>query len=473
MSTPNGARQRNTSLEMMLARAGWSVEYLADRINESAAQLRLRVTVHRRHARRWVAPDNGRHRPSCPRVPIPGLACEVLSLRLGEPVTPAMLGWPNADAHLDRRHARADDGLSQSWGAQGALDSMAHVVDPGPVERRQFFALTGVSLTSVAHQWLYEPERVAASLVGDRVTDTVVNDLERVADGLRRVDDAIGGGTLLPLVRENLRLVVAMLANASYTEKIGKRLHALIAEFGRIAGWVAYDGGDEALAQRYWIAALRNAHVSDNRAVGANILAFMSNSAVYSSRPGDSVDLARSALRAERDVTPAVAASLHIRLAKAAAANGDEYTSKRAQNRTAELLRKSNPAEEPAWIYWFDQGELTARIGQSALLLGQFDDAEAHLRDALARFDPAFSRARALVLCDLAKARLGIGSLEHACATASEAAVAIRRLNSQRDLGRLAEFRHALQPHATSTTVRDFDDNHGDLLTTHTRPSAT
>jgi hypothetical protein len=40
-----------------------------------------------------------------------------------------MLGWPNADAHLDRRHARADDGLSQSWGAQGALDSMAHVVD--------------------------------------------------------------------------------------------------------------------------------------------------------------------------------------------------------------------------------------------------------------------------------------------------------------------------------------------------------
>jgi hypothetical protein len=457
---------------MMLARAGWSVEYLADRINESAAQLRLRVTVHRRHARRWVAPDNGRHRPSCPRVPIPGLACEVLSLRLGEPVTPAMLGWPNADAYLDRRYARADDGLSQSWGAQGALDSMAHVVDPGPVERRQFFALTGVSLTSVAHQWLYEPERVAASLIGDRVTDTVVNDLERVADGLRRVDDAIGGGTLLPLVRENLRLVVAMLANASYTEKVGKRLHALIAEFGRMAGWVAYDGGDEALAQRYWIAALRNAHVSDNRAVGANILAFMSISAAHSVKPQDAVDLARSALRVESALTPAVAASLHIRLAKGAAAAGDAPTAKRAGDRAVELHRQSDPEQEPDWIYWFDQAELEASIGQTALRLGQFTDAESHLRAAIARFAPGSSRERALFQCDLAKARLGIGSLEYACATASEAAVAIRRLNSQRDLGRLAEFRQALHPHATATAVRDFDDKHGDLLTAHTRPQA-
>jgi hypothetical protein len=32
-----------------------------------------------------------------------------------------------------------------------------------------------------------------------------------------------------------------MLDNAAYTEEVGKRLHAVAAEFGRLAGWLAYD----------------------------------------------------------------------------------------------------------------------------------------------------------------------------------------------------------------------------------------
>lgn len=61
-----------------------------------------------------------------------------------------------------------------------------------------------------------------------------------------------------------------MLENSSYTEVVGKRLHGVAAEFGRLAGWVAYDGGDEAQGQRYWIVALQNAHASGDRGIGAN-----------------------------------------------------------------------------------------------------------------------------------------------------------------------------------------------------------
>ncbi|MGI8815889.1 MAG: hypothetical protein ACR2G2_11625 [Pseudonocardia sp.] len=91
---------------------------------------------------------------------------------------------------------------------------------------------------------------------------------------------------------------------------MGRRLHALVAEFGRFAGWVAYEGGDEALAQRYWMAALRNAHIGGDRAVGANILAFMSVPAAHS-KPRDGVELARSGLRFERELTPAVSSDPH------------------------------------------------------------------------------------------------------------------------------------------------------------------
>jgi hypothetical protein len=132
--------------------------------------------------------------------------------------------------------------------------ALASVVDADAIERRHFLALAGLPLTAVAHQWLFDPARVAASLMGKRVDHAVVNDLERVADARRRMDDALGGGTLLPAVREDLRLVVAMLKNAAYSEEVGKRLHAVAAEFGRLAGWIADDCDRPALAQRYFLA---------------------------------------------------------------------------------------------------------------------------------------------------------------------------------------------------------------------------
>jgi tetratricopeptide (TPR) repeat protein len=461
-------RRRNVELEKVLAQAGWGVRKLADEINKAAIHLHTgTVTVHRRHANRWITPDKARDRPSVPRPPFPGLACEVLSLHLGEPLTPAQLGWPDADPHVERHYAQADDGLNQPWTARGALDCLAQVVDPGAVERRYFLALTGASLTTIAHQWLFDPARVTASLRGDRVTDALVTDFEQVADGVRRMDDKIGGGTLLPIIQANLRLVSALLGNSSYTEAVGRRLHGLAAEFGRMAGWVAYDIGDEAAAQRYWIAALRNAHVSGDRAIGANILAFMSIAASNSKRPQDGVDLARSALQAERELTPAVAASLNIRLARNAAGVGDTYTAQKSLDRAAQHLRRSDPGEEPAWIYWFNQAAFEGDAGRSALLLGRFTEAEGHLRNCVALIGSDFDRDRSFYLCNLATARLGIGSVEHACSTANEAAISIRRTNSKHNQC-LTEFRQALAPYSTAAVVREFDEKHRDLFTVST-----
>jgi hypothetical protein len=52
------------------------------------------------------------------------------------------------------------------------------VVDADSMERRQFVALTGLTLTAVAHQWLFDPARVAASVMGKRVNHALVNDLD-------------------------------------------------------------------------------------------------------------------------------------------------------------------------------------------------------------------------------------------------------------------------------------------------------
>ncbi|MGB8198643.1 MAG: hypothetical protein WCF33_02930, partial [Pseudonocardiaceae bacterium] len=69
-------------------------------------------------------------------------------------------------------------------------------------------------------------------------------------------------------------------------------------------------------------------------------------------------------------------------------------------------------------------------------------------------------------LCALASARLAMGSVDHACATATEAAVLVRRLDFLRSQRRLADFRMAATPYAGSSAVREFDTKHRDLLGT-------
>lgn len=453
--------QCNEALERLLARAGWTPENLGDRLNALAAAQRLGVRGHRRSPRRWVYAEPGREAPRVPREPWPSLVCHLLYERLGQPVTVEALGWANAGP---LRLVPADHGLSRLWDVPGILESLAAVVDADVMERREFLALTGLTLTSVAHQWLFDPARVAASVLGKRVDDAVVDDLQRVAHARRRLDDALGGGTLLPSVREDLRLVVALLRNASYSQKVGQRLYGVAAEFARLAGWLACDCNTPALAQRYFAAGLRAAHLSGDRAVGANILGFMSVQAGRSLHPADAVALAESGLMAEGQLTPTVAASLHARLAQGAARSGDTQTWKRAQSRSFELLAQAVPEEEPDWIYWFTQADAEVIAGSSLLALNKFGDAEYHLKRAVALLDPTHSRDRAGWLCHLARARVHDGRVEQACATAGEAAALIRRLDSAHARRRLADFRRAAHPYARTASVREFDSKHRDLV---------
>ncbi|MGH4017450.1 MAG: hypothetical protein ACRDSL_26715 [Pseudonocardiaceae bacterium] len=451
----------NVVLERLLGRAGWSPENLGDHLNRLATTLGLRVQVHRRYPRRWVYAERHRATPRIPRDPLPSLVCLLLHQRLGDPVTPEMLGWPAPRGAL---YVPADDGLHHPWDSAGTIAALGAVVDPDSMQRRHFMAMTGLSLTAVAHQWLLDPARVAASVLGQRVDHEVVDDLERVADARRRLDDALGGASLLPATREDLRLVLALLRNSSYTEQVGQRLYAVAAEFARLAGWLAYDAGQHALAQRYYLAALRAAHVSGDRALGASILGCMSVQAAFSDTPRDAVLLAESALNGARELTPAVEAATCARLARGAAYAGDAATSQRFQDRAFARLSHSAPDNEPPWIYYFTEADAHGIAGEALLVLGWPKQAEGHLRRAVALIDPVFVRDRAKWQCRLATARLGTGSLEHACATASEAAATIRRLDSFRTQQDLAEFRRAAERYAGSAAVREFDAKYRDLI---------
>ena len=253
----------NAVLVGCLTRLGWTPEQFAYHLNRLARSLRPAVPeISPKTPWRWLTARPPATKPCVPRQPWPGLIASLLSRHLREPVTLASLGWQASAGAL---FVLADDGLHHPWTPlhhpwtpPGAIASLHEVLETIGMDRRHFVALTGTGLTTFAHDWMLDPARVAAAARGQRVDHAVVDDLERVVDARRRLDDRFGGGMVFRVVREDLLLVNEMLDNSSYTEEIGRRLYAVAAEFARIAGLRAYDNNDEALAQRFFIAGLRS-----------------------------------------------------------------------------------------------------------------------------------------------------------------------------------------------------------------------
>ncbi|MGH3931306.1 MAG: hypothetical protein ACRDTF_15200, partial [Pseudonocardiaceae bacterium] len=441
-SHPMGQGATNAVLVGCLTRLGWTPEQFAYHLNRLGRALRPPVPeIHPKTPWRWLTARPPSTQPCVPRQPWPGLVCSLLSRHLPEPVTLASLGWQTSAGAL---YVPADDGLHHPWTPPGAIASLWEVLEAMGVDRRHFVVLTSTGLTTFAHDWMLDPERVAAAARGQRVDHAVVDDLERVADVRRRLDDRFGGDRVFRVVREDLLLVTEMLDHSSYTDEIGRRLYAVAAEFARIAGNRALDNDDQATAQRFFIAGLRAAHSSDDRAIGANILAYMSKQACDHD-PRDAARLAESALAGAKDLTPAMEARIQASLTNSAARAGDAATAARAQGRMFELTAAIDPAAEPPYIYWWSEAEAHSHAGSSALNLGNPRQAEAHYRDALARIAPSFPRDRLEFLCKLALARVQLRELDGACRAATEAGALLRRYDSPRKRARLAAFRTAAQ----------------------------
>jgi transcriptional regulator with XRE-family HTH domain len=221
--------------------------------------------------------ERGKHRPT---KRYRRLYCQLLQASEAEL-------WPR-QRHLDEA---SDPLLAAPWTHRGTVDAAVAVTESGePVERRAFLFLTGAALTAPAHQWLVqEPGRLVAALRGDRVTPELANRLPPMIAELRRMDDLHSPGMVLSLAEREFAWVAGLLDRSSYDEVIGRRLHVALAELGQIAGFAAYDMGNQIHAQRYYLTALRAAHTADDRAIAGNILKFMAEQAAYVGRPQDAL----------------------------------------------------------------------------------------------------------------------------------------------------------------------------------------
>lgn len=248
------------------------------------------------------------------------------------------------------------------------------------------------------------PSGSGRELVGDAHVSTV----REVTSAWRRLDNQFGGGhARASLVRFLDGDVAPLLRDGRFDAATGRRLAAATAELTLTTGWAAYDTGAQALAQRYFIQALRLAQEAGDQALGAEVLAAMAHQCVFVGDAAAAVDLARTArVTAERAGVSALVAESHVMEAHGHAVGGDERACTAALGHAERALDAADRTGDPGWIGYFGPAYLAAKFGWCFVALGKAEPARRFAQASLDMDGATYVRGKAFNLTLLGSANL-------------------------------------------------------------------
>jgi tetratricopeptide (TPR) repeat protein len=367
------------------------------------------------------------------------------------------LGWP--DFLL---LAFPDDHpvLDSPWTPAGTVAAVAAAARGGSMDRRGFLISSGTALTGIATNWSNAAaEPLPLDSPGRRLIPAVMTRLENRLDDLRHLDDVLSGSELLPTATEEYWLLDRIASRATCDSALSRRLFSTLAEASRMCGWLHFDAGQHAQAQRFYITSLRASASAGDPEVGANTLNFMAIQTYSKGSPQDAVNLVRTAQdRVTGATTPRVRALLHARAGRALSKTGDLKGCAREFDAARDAFSRGVHDDDPPWAYSITEGEIEMLAGSAALDLKD-------PRQALGRFSAARTaeyetaghvRDSVLYLARTARAHLDLGDLDTACATATDALAQNTSVNSSRPSDALRDLRDQMAPHRDVPAVRDF-----------------
>jgi tetratricopeptide (TPR) repeat protein len=287
------------------------------------------------------------------------------------------------------------------------------------------------------------------------------------------LDNTYGGGLTREAVIGQLISTVSLLEDTTYTEEVGRKLITGIGDLATVAGWMSHDVSMYAASQRYFLLALQAAKESDAPNLGAHVLSCMARQAGHLGRPGDALELIQLARYGARHAaTPTIGALLYSLEARYCAMMGRLKDFDRAAGQAEAVFADRDPAQDPAWVAYFDTSEYYATLGICHLIAARTSAPSQARRaidligHALARRDPARVRSRAFDHLGLARAYLVAGELESAEAAGTTALELTGKVSSARLLNRLHELLHETSPYAGTPLIADLRSRILDRLAT-------
>jgi transcriptional regulator with XRE-family HTH domain len=335
-----------------------------------------------------------------------------------EALAPVLAGQPDASLDGDALEEPGDD------------------VDDD-VNRRDF---AGLAAGLVAAAVVPEPA------TSSRVTLAHVRYLQACADSLNGRDQAVGGAALLRQALRQRRRARRMLDEADYTEAVGRELLLATGNLTVCAGWLAFDAANIPLARQLFSEALLLAGSAGDVILSAHVLekssmlsSYIARSANASGRAREGLRLADQAADAARHAPmPRLHTLIALRRANAASLMGDHSTFRSAINRARRELDHGVGKDDPAWIRFVDESEITGQEAMGYMNLGAPDKAALLHSESLERacLPP---RNRACASAQLAAARAGSGDAAGAVAEGNavlpalaEGVASLRTLNELR-----------------------------------------
>ncbi|WP_067966337.1 hypothetical protein [Nocardiopsis trehalosi] len=409
-----------------LARArddrGWSQTDLARALRRAAAEHGEQCPVTRHTVSRWergVLPSHLYRR----------LLADVLGTSLPE-VTAAL------------RTTESSDQLS----GRTALEDLLGAA----VDRRRFLVISGSTLTTLAATAAGLPAGEAGPPHRDGAD--LAEWLCAHAADLRRLSTAKPSAETTRVLDAHLDSAVRLTRSTAGSRS--PALHTAIATLAQARGWIAFDQGLHAGAQRFWAAGLRAAATADDPALGPALLADLAYQCTWMERPGTAVRLLTEALHRTREPRPT--ALLHLRLARSYARLG-EAEATQTQVSAAERALSRAPRDDDTWCAWMSPADLAADAGECWRDLGSAAAAAASIEEGLALLPQHRTRTRAVMGVYAAHAALDRGQVAGAAVTAHRALDTARETGAARCIALAHGFLPRLDPYRG---VREVEELH-------------
>ncbi|WP_435204666.1 helix-turn-helix domain-containing protein [Micromonospora sp. bgisy143] len=333
----------------------------------------------------------------------------------------------------------------------------------GVTDRRHFnilAALTG--LAAAGHPYLLtSPTDVPGNMGTEqvRLAGSLVNDL-------RQADAAVGAGQLCDVaIQVHARLSV-WAAKANYSREVGDALQGALADLGIQAAWLAIDAERRPEARPFLNEAITRARIADDPRVEVRALALLSL-LLRESQPGESLHCAEAAMRVSAGWgTPRLSTLLHLRKAHAYAVLRDASGFSREMTKARRELDRGPHDDDPGFVDFVDEQELSGIQGLSYLALGRPERAASSFRAITISPSPGYRRNQVLYTIDLADAAYQQGDTNEAARIALDVLPAVCQMKSGRVSRNLAQVRAKLAaPGNATATTREFVDAYDQVVT--------
>lgn len=463
-------RGPNEKLGTVLALAGISNAGLARRVNDLGAQRGLTLRYDKTSVARWVS------KGMVPQGAAPHLIAAAIGAKLGRPVPLHEIGLADADPapEVGLAFPRDVGEAVKSATELYRLDLAGRRAGGGGIWQSLAGSFAVSAYATPASRWLITPADSSVERSVDAADDTParvghsdVAKLREAAEDARRWDSKYGGGDWRSsMVPECLRVDAAPLLLASYSDEVGRALFGAAAELTRLAGWMAFDTGQQEAAQRYYIQALRLARAAADVPLGGYVLASMSLQATYRGFADEGVDLAQAALERNRGLATARTMSFFRLVEARAHAKASDAVAAGAALKAAEgwLERSREGDADPTWLGFYSYDRFAADAAECYRDLKAPRQVRRFTEHALSRPTEEFVRSHGLRLVVSAVAELESGNLDAACAAGTRAVEVAGRISSARTTEYVRDLLHRLEPYGDEPRVVELRERARPLL---------